>query len=256
MSENILTKLQNGVLHIILNRPKKKNALKRSMYAGMADALEKGEKNPAVRVFLIYGQGDSFCAGNDLKDFQNPLPAGQRNSSGDFVKNILNAKKPIIAAVHGYAIGIGVTMLFHCDIIYASENAKLRLPFVNLGLTPELGSSYMLPRLAGHHRASEILFFSEFFTAKEANEIGLINKIFRDENLFQNATSLAEKLAKMPPASLRSTKALIKKQSGKPLADFMPEEGLEFARRLGSGEAQEAFKAFFEKRKPDFSKFS
>ena len=132
MSENIITKLQNGVLHIILNRAKKKNALTRDMYAGMADALEKGENDPTVRVFLIYGEGDSFCAGNDLKDFQNPLPAGQRNPSGDFVKFILNAKKPIIAAVHGYAIGIGVTMLFHCDIIYAAENAKLRLPFVNL----------------------------------------------------------------------------------------------------------------------------
>lgn len=256
MTDQIITKIENRVLHIILNRPEKKNALTKTMYRGLANAIEKGENDKTVRVMLVYGK-ENFCAGNDLKDFQDTdnFKRSEERPTYDFMQNLMHAKKPIIAAVSGYAIGIGTTMLFHFDLIYASQDAKLQLPFTNLGLVPEFGSTFNLPALVGKFRAAELFFFGDFFTAEEAHKIGMINKIFKKEELIEKVSAIAEQLAEKPPTALRSTKQLVKKYYKSNLEKLMPEEFAEFARRQVSPEAQEAFKAFFEHRKPDFSKF-
>jgi enoyl-CoA hydratase/carnithine racemase len=255
MSEFIIIESMNNILRIEINCPKTKNAITRNMYAAMAKAINEGEQNPLIRVILLHGQNDYFTAGNDIKDFQNlPISDGS-NPVGDFMTAITNAKKPLIAAVSGYAIGIGTTMLFHFDLVYAGNNAKFQLPFINLGLCPEFGSTFLLPRLAGPHRAKELFYFGDFFDAQDAYEIGLVNKIFSAQKLLQNVIILAKRLAEKPPASMRLTKTLIKQNISVKLDDIIIEEGLHFADRLKSPEAKEAFAAFYERRKPDFSKF-
>ncbi len=257
MSEQIITKSENGVQHIIFNRSEKRNALTRVMYAGIAEGIEMAEEDPKIRVILIYGNGKCFSAGNDLKDFQDlEWGTGSTRPAVSWTEMILKAKKPIVAAVHGYAIGVGVTMLLHFDLIYAGTGCRFQFPFVNLGLVPEFGSTFNLPELVGHQRAAELLFFGDWFTAEEAEKMGMVNKIFPEDKLITEVVSLAEKLAEKPPGALRKTKELIKKHHLGVLSKLMPEEGAEFFRRQKSQEAQEAFKAFFEHRKPDFSKFT
>ncbi|MFX1311201.1 MAG: enoyl-CoA hydratase [Promethearchaeota archaeon] len=256
MSEKITYKTEKGVFHIVLNRPEKRNALTKKMYSGIAEGIKKAENNPEIRVILIYGNGKCFCAGNDLKDFQDLEWRSGTRTSGSFAESILNAKKPILAAIHGYAIGIGVTMLLNFDLVYASEDCRFQFPFVSLGLVPEFGSTFRLPQLVGYQRAAELFFFGDWFTAEEAKKMGIINKIFSEEKLITEVIFLAENLAEKPPVALRKTKELIKKHYRELLQKLMPEEGAEFAARQRSPEAQEAFKAFFERRKPDFSKFS
>jgi enoyl-CoA hydratase/carnithine racemase len=255
MSEFIITESRNNILRIEINCPKTKNAITRNMYTAMASAINEGEQNPTIRVIILHGQKEYFTAGNDIKDFQNlPISDGS-NPVRDFMTAITSAKKPLIAAVSGYAIGIGTTMLFHFDLVYAGNNAKFQLPFINLGLCPEFGSTFLLPRLAGPHRAKELFYFGDFFNAQDAYEIGLINKIFSDQELLQNVIMLATRLAEKPPASIRLTKALIKQNISEKLEDIIIEEGQHFANRLKSPEAKEAFAAFYERRKPDFSEF-
>lgn len=264
MSEQIIYKSENGVFHLILNRPEKRNALTRVMYAGIGEGIEKAEKDPKIRVILIYGNGKSFCAGNDLKDFQTtnkgteerPTGGSEKRPAGDFMGSILKSKKPILAAVHGFAIGVGVTMLLQFDLVYASKDCRFQFPFVNLGLVPEFGSTYRLPELIGYNRAAELFFFGDWFSAEEAEKMGFVNKLFPESELIKEITLLAEKLAEKPPEALRQTKALIKKFYSGNLEKLMPEESAEFFRRQVSPEAQEAFRAFFERRKPDFSKFN
>ncbi|MHA2281313.1 MAG: enoyl-CoA hydratase [Promethearchaeota archaeon] len=257
MSGQIITKSKNGVFHIILNRPEKRNALTRAMYAGIADGIDEAEKDPNVRVTLIYGNGKCFCAGNDLKDFQDlDWATSPSRTTVSWTEMILSAKKPIIAAVHGYAIGVGVTMLLHFDLVYASVGCRFQFPFVNLGLVPEFGSTFNLPALIGYQRAAELFFFGDWFTAEDSEKMGMINKTFSENELIDTVTGLAEKLAEKPPGALRKTKELIKKHHLGILSKLMPEEGIEFSRSQKSPEAQEAFRAFFEKRKPDFSKFT
>jgi len=256
MNDQIIFKPENGVLHIIFNREEKRNALTRVMYVRIAEGIEMAEKDPSIKVILIYGNGKCFCAGNDLKDFQDLEWSSGTRPSRSWTEWILTAKKPIIAAVHGYAIGVGVTMLLHFDLIYAAKGCRFQFPFVNLGLVPEFGSSYRLPELIGYQRAAELFYFGDWFNAEEANKIGIVNKIFPENELIETVTRLAETLAEKPPEALQKTKELIKKHYKENLEKLMPEEGAEFARRQTSPEAQEAFKAFFEKRKPDFSKFS
>jgi len=256
MNDQIILKSENGVLHIIFNRVEKRNALTRVMYTGIAEGIEMAEKDPNIKVILIYGNGKCFCAGNDLKDFQDLDWASGTRPSRSWTEWVLTAKKPILAAVHGYAIGIGVTMLLHFDLIYAAKECKFQFPFVNLGLIPEFGSTFTLPELIGRQRAAELFFFGDWFSAEDANEIGIVNKIFPESELIKEVVLLAEKLAEKPPEALRQIKAYIKKYYTGVLEKLMPEEGAEFVRRQKSPEAQEAFKAFFEKRKPDFSKFS
>ncbi len=257
MTGQILTKIENQVLHIILNRPKKKNALTRAMYAGLANAIKQGENDKDVRVILIYGYGDSFCAGNDLKDFQNIdlFKSSEERPTTTLKQELMNATKPIIGAIQGYAIGVGSTMLLHFDLLYAAPDAKFQFPFTKLGLVPEFGSSFNLPELVGKFRAAELLFFGDFFTGEEAHFIGMVNKVFIEEELIEKVTMIAEQLAERPPTALRSTKELIRKYHKGILEKILSEELAEFMRRQVSPEAQEAFKAFFEHRKPNFSKF-
>jgi enoyl-CoA hydratase/carnithine racemase len=257
LSEHIKTKSEKGVYHIVFNRAEKRNALTRAMYAGLAEGIYNAENDTNIKVILIYGNGACFCAGNDLKDFQDTdLVNGETRPSRNFTEEILNAKKPIIAAVHGYAVGIGVTMLLQFDLVYCAEKTRLQFPFVNLGLIPEFGSTYRLPQLIGSQRAADLFFFGDWFTAEDAYNMGMISKIFPEAELIEKVTSLAEILSEKPPEALRQTKKFIKKYHKENLAKLMPEEGAEFFRRQRSPEAQEAFKAFFEHRKPDFTKFT
>lgn len=256
MTDEIITKLENNVLHIILNRPLKKNAITDNMYEKFSIALNEGEGNSEVKIYLVYGKGDSFCSGKDVKDFQNVnyfAKTGENPSAG-FMKAILNAKKPIIGAVHGYVVGIGATMSLHFDLLFAASDTKFRFPFTDLGLVPEFGSTLLLPSIIGKFKASEMFLLADFFTAEDAYRMGLINRVFPKEHFLENAILIAESLAEKPNIALIKTKELLKKNNGATLLNRISEEGIEFAERQVSPEAQEAFKAFFEKRKPDFSK--
>lgn len=255
MSEYIATKQSNGVLHIILNRPEKRNALTRDMYKAISENMRKGDEDPKIRVILVYGNGKCFCAGNDIKDFQDKEWAGNEGPSS-LTKSIPSIKKPLMAAVHGYATGIGATMLLHFDLVYASQGCRFQYPFVNLGLVPEFGSTFNLPILVGYQRAAELFFFGDWFTAIEAVNLGVVNKVFPEEELISEVSVIAESLALKPPSSIRETKRLIKRLYSDALSKYKPEEEEVFMRMQKSPEAQEAFQAFLERRKPDFSKFA
>lgn len=254
MSEHIVTELASGVLRIEMRRPEKKNALTGPMYAAMADALERAAREDAVRVMLIHGQPEVFTAGNDLADFLDGPADDPDRPVFRFLRNIAAAPKPLIAAVTGNAVGVGTTMLLHCDLVYAGEGARFQLPFVNLALCPEAASSLLLPRLAGHPRAAELLFFGEPFNAAKACEIGLANAVLPDAAVLAHAQERAQKLATLPAASLRETKRLLKESVAALVPQVMQAEGEIFRRQLASPAAKEAFAAFLEKRKPDFSK--
>ena len=251
----ILAEFQDGVLRIVMNRPEKKNALTMAMYAALTDAIRQGEKNPAVRVMLICGAGGCFTSGNDLKDFVEIPPRDESSPVFRFMATISRAEKPIIAAVSGLAVGIGTTMLLHCDLVYAGSGAKFILPFVNLGLNPEAGSSFLLPLLAGYQRAAELLLLGEPFSAEKAKEIGLVNAICDDAEVVNYAMDQARKLATKPQVSVRLTKAMLKKGNARIVESIMSEEAAILIKRLASPEAAEAFAAFGERRQPDFSSF-
>lgn len=246
---------QRGVFLIGIHRPEKKNALSLQMYQALADALTQAEGDPAVRVILLHGTPDCFTSGNDLQDFLASPPSGLESPVFRFLAAIRQAKKPIVAAVNGPAIGIGTTMLLHCDLIYAGDQAQFQLPFVNLGLCPEAGSSILLPRLIGHPRAAELLMLGEVFDAPRALELGLINAILPGAKLFQHAIAQAQKLAEKPPASVRLTKQLLKAAPTTSTEQALLTEAGHFLRMLGQPEAREALTAFFERRAPNFSQF-
>jgi enoyl-CoA hydratase/carnithine racemase len=244
-----------SVLTIAFNRPAKKNAITAAMYQAMADTLKAADGDAGVRVVLVEGGPDIFTAGNDLEDFLNNPPAGNDSPVFQFLYNISHAKKPIIAAVAGAAVGIGTTMLLHCDAVYAAENARFALPFASLGLCPEAASSLLLPALAGYQRAAEKLMFGEPFDVNEARDMGLVNKILPAAELAAFARARAQKLASLPAGAVRTTKSLMKGAHQKAVEAQMTDEGAHFRKMLSSPEAKEAFSAFLEKRKPDFSKF-
>lgn len=248
---DILTAQADGILTVTFNRPDKKNALTSAMYATLADALEAAETDPAVRVILFTGNGGAFTAGNDLQDFLNNPPQGDNTPVFRFLRAISTASKPMIAAVSGVAVGVGTTMLLHCDLVYAGESAKLSLPFVNLALVPEAASSLLLPAMVGHHRAAELLLLGEAFTPATAKDYGIVNAIYPDDHLLAEATAVARKLAAKPPTALRLTKQLLKRTKGD-VAGHMAQEGEHFRSQLKSAEAREAMTAFFEKRPPKF----
>lgn len=254
--KNILTENIDGVLRIEIDRPDKKNALTAAMYQAMADALKAGEADPGVRVLLIHGKADLFTAGNDLQDFLDNPPRDDQRPVFQFLYGISQAKKPIVAAVAGAAVGIGTTMLLHCDLVYAAPNARLQLPFVNLGLVPEAGSSLLLPALVGYQRAAELLLLGEPFDAHKAKEMGLVTEVVPAELLLQTAMAQAKKLAAKPAASLRLSKQLMKQGQAAAVAQQIRLESNQFGERLASPEAKEAFSAFLEKRQPDFSRFN
>jgi enoyl-CoA hydratase/carnithine racemase len=253
---DIITEHASGVLSITINRPARKNALTAAMYQTMADAFFDAENDPAVRVVLIRAIGDTFSAGNDIEDFMKAPPAKQDAPVFQFLRRISSAQKPVVAAVTGGAVGVGTTMLLHCDLVYAASTAKFALPFVQLGLCPEAASSLLLPRIAGYQRAAEKLLLGEPFDAAEAANMGFVNRVMSVEEVDGFAFAQAKKLAALPAASLKVSKALMKGAQAGEISARIVEEGEHFARMLAAGEAQEAFKAFFEKRKPDFSRFN
>lgn len=254
MADQVLVEVKDRVMWIRMNRPEKKNALTGAMYTAMSDAITQAGNDPAVRAILITGTQDCFTAGNDLVDFSNAKPGGPAPAI-TFLQTISTVQKPVIAAVSGVAVGIGTTMLLHCDLVYAGPSAKFHLPFVNLGLCAEGGSSLLLPAMLGQHRAAELLLFGDPFGAETAKELGIVNQIFPDAELWASAGAKAQQLAEKPPAALRATKALLKHHTSAALQETMLREGQQFASLLQGPEACEAMTAFMERRKPDYSKF-
>jgi len=256
MTDHILTTVDNGVMTIRINRPEKKNALTVAMYGAMGESLQAAESDDHVRVVLITGTANIFSAGNDIMDFMQNPPFDVNSPVANFLMAIVKAQKPIVAAVNGVAIGVGTTMLLHCDLVYAGENARFHLPFVDLALVPEAGSSYILPRMMGHQRAAELLMLSDSFDAQTAREFGFVNEVLPDDGVEARAMAVARALAAKPPAALRLTKALIKRGSAEAVEETIYHELGQFRQLLQSPEATEAFTAFMERRKPDFSKFN
>jgi enoyl-CoA hydratase/carnithine racemase len=252
---NIVSSVRNRVAFVELARLDKKNALTGDMYAGLADAISVADADAQVRAVLLHGAPDCFCAGNDVADFLKRPPLAQGSPSQRFFEVMQSAKKPIVAAVGGPAVGIGTTMLLHCDLVYAATNARFQLPFVPLGIVPEFGSTYILPLLAGYQRAAELLLLGQPFTAEKAKEVGIVSDVVSPDQLMSRATQVCEALAALPPESIRLTKSLMKKRHAAQVRETIAEEIKVFGERLGSAEAKEAMSAFLEKRKPDFSKF-
>ena len=255
MSQHILTETRERIARIEIKRPDKKNALTADMYQAMADALRAAGADPQVRVVLIHGQPDCFSAGNDLRDFLERPPHGEHSPVFQFLGAISTVSKPMIAAVGGPAVGVGTTMLLHCDLVYAAPQTRFQLPFVPLGLLPEAGSSLLLPQLAGYQRAAELLLLGQPFSAEKALAVGIVTEVVPAEELLEYAQHAAAAVAALPPESVRLTKALMNKRDAAEVAARIEEESRMFRERLGSPEAKEAMNAFFEKRKPDFSRF-
>lgn len=252
---NVIVEVKDRVLRIELARPDKKNALTQEMYRAMTAALAAADADAAVRAVLIHGARDCFTAGNDLKDFLDRSSAGGPSEGFNFISALPKLAKPLVAAVGGSAVGIGTTMLLHCDLVYASTGARFQLPFVPLGLVPEAASSLLLPAIAGYQRAAELLLLGQPFSAEKAFAAGFVTEIVPETELLEYARNAAASIAALPPASVRLTKQLMKRPLGQAVPAQMEEERRIFAERLGSGEAKEAMTAFFEKRKPDFSRF-
>lgn len=255
MTEALIHELSDGVLSVSFNRADKKNALTLAMYDALVEQLQRAQDDATIRVVVLRGEGGVFTAGNDLGDFMKNPPSSMDSPVGRLLAILPKLRKPLIAAVDGAAIGLGTTILLHCDLVYCSARAKFKLPFVPLGLCPEAGSTYLLPRLAGRVRATELLMLGESFTAEVAHEIGLVNRVVEHETLDDVANAAAKKVAALPPASVRLTKQLISQAHADLLHASMEREGGEFLARLRSPEALEAMTAFFQKRAPDFSKF-
>ncbi len=251
----------NGVATIEIARPEKKNALTVAMYQAMAEALRAAVADPAVRTVLITGQPGVFTSGNDIEDFMARPPGSGGSHVAEspvfqFMQALLECDKPVVAAVTGAAVGIGTTMLLHCDFVYVSDEARLAMPFVGLGLVPEYASSLLVPQLMGHRRAAEKLLLAEPFTAEQAVECGIANAVLPATEVVNHARRVAERFNALPPGAVREAKRLMRAPQHEQVLKVIAEEGTLFAARLRSPEAMEAFQAFFQKRKPDFSKFS
>jgi len=250
---DILVHTEAGVCTITLNRVDKKNSITAAMYGAMADALAAAESDPAVRVVVFQGDATVFSAGNDIGDFLNQPPAGEGAPVFRFLRGIASFPKPVVAAVCGPAVGVGTTLLFHCDLVVAGDNAAFSMPFVNLGLCPEAASSLLVPQMMGYHRAAEALLLGEPFMAEAALEVGLVNRVVPPTECNAVAQAQARKLAGKPLSSLVETKRLMKLGQTAPVLERMAIEGDSFGRMLGEPAAREAFTAFMQKRKPDFS---
>jgi enoyl-CoA hydratase/carnithine racemase len=256
---SIKTATLNGVATIEIARPEKKNAITGEMYQQMADALTAATADNAVRAVLITGQPGIFTSGNDIEDFM-ARPPGQGSDAMDspvfrFMRALLEIDKPVVAAVTGAAIGIGTTMLLHCDFVYVSDEARLAMPFVSLGLVPEFASSLIVPQLMGNARAAEKLLLGDPFTGADAVECGIANAVLPANEVAIHARRIAERFNALPPGAVRDSKKLMRRARTESTLETIAVEGELFGKRLRSPEAQEAFSAFFQKRKPDFSKF-
>ena len=251
---DIITERSGSILRVQLNRPAKKNAMTMSMYVTLADILNDAAKDEQVHVVLWHGAGDSFCAGNDVQDFMKNPPGPGESPQARLMDALMNFDKPIVAAVHGAAIGGGTTMLTHCDFVYAGESAKVQMPFINLALVPEFGSSCTVPARIGYLRAAELILMGMSFDAKRAAELGLVTRVVSDQELMFTAMETAQKLAKKAIGALQACKRLMKRSSRDQIEQAMKVEMEEFALRVRSAEAREAFTAFLEKRPPNFSR--
>ena len=251
---SIKTGVVNGVATIEIARPEKKNALTRAMYIAMADALDAATADASVRAVLITGQPGIFTSGNDIDDFTQ-RPAGTESPAIVFMKALLACDKPVVAAVTGAANGIGTTMLLHCDFVYVSDEARLAMPFVSLGLVPEFASSLLVPLLMGNARAAEKLLLGDPFTGADAVDCGIANAVLPAAEVAPHARRVAERFNALPPGAVRDTKRLLRRARSAAVLETIDTESTTFAARLQSPEAKEAFSAFFQKRKPDFSRF-
>src|SRR5260370_37752864 len=254
MADQVSVEITDRVLSVRMDRPEKKNALTRAMYIAMTAAIQQAEASATVRAIFITGTADCFTAGNDLMDFASAAP-GETSPAIAFLQTLAAAQKPVVAAVNGMAIGIGTTMLLHCDLVYAASSSRFQLPFVNLGLCPEAASSFILPRLMGHHRAAELLFLGAPFSADAARDLGIVNEVYAECELLAAATAKANLLAEKPPTALRMTKALLKHSVADARAEAMERETKQFSLLLQGPEAKEAMTAFLQRRKLDFSNF-
>ena len=244
MPDTLITR-DNHILRIQLNRPRKKNALTPAMYDSLREAIEGANDDSSIHVISLTGSGDSFCAGNDLNTF---LADPGSDAAARFIKAIAGAQTPIVAAVNGVAVGVGVTMLLHCDLVYASEDAKFNFAFIDLGLLPEAGSSYLLPRMLGYSGAAELLMLGEAFSAEKAQECGIVNQVVAAEALDDLARSKAAQLAGKPPEALRQTKMLLRRGSAKAVEETMALELGMIGERLVSDETRAIMQAFFARR--------
>ena len=255
MTNEILISRDGGIQTIRINRPDKKNALTRAMYDTMTAALKEADAHDDVSAHFITGTGGIFTAGNDINDF---LAAGTAATGGAnevlrFIRLLPRIKKPVIAAVEGIAIGIGTTLLFHCDLVYATPDATFATPFLDLGLVPEAGSSLLMPRTMGHQRSFEMLVLGQSFTAERGREAGFVTAVVPGGDLESVAMRAAKRLAAKPPEALSIARKLLRGEPDE-IARRVDEEAIAFEQRLRSPEAREAFQAFLEKREPRFSK--
>jgi len=245
----------NGVAVIEIARPEKKNALTQAMYTAMTEAIVAADADSSIRALLITGQPGIFTSGNDLEDFMQRPPAGEDSPVFQFMKALAECGKPVVAAVTGGAIGIGTTMLLHCDLVYVSDEARLAMPFVGLGLVPEYASSLLVTQRVGHAKATELLLLGEPFNGESAVEMGIANAVLPAAEVVNHARRMAERFNALPPGAVRESKALMRRGQKALVQETIAVEGEIFGKRLRSPEAMEAFQAFFQKRKPDFSKF-
>lgn len=251
---DILSDITDGVMTLTINRPDKKNSLTQAMYGALADGLAQAATDATIRVVVLQGHVTIYSAGNDIGDFLNGPTSTLESPVYRFLQGIAQFPKPLIAAVCGPAVGVGTTMLFHCDLVYAGDNAAFSMPFVNLGLCPEAASSLLVPQMMGYHRAAEALLLGEPFMAEAAMEVGLVNRVVPPTEANSVAQAQARKLAAKPLTSLVETKRLMKKGQTDQVLARMAEEGQSFGRMLKEPAAREAFTAFMEKRRPDFSR--
>lgn len=249
---DILSHVEAGVMTLTFNRVARKNSLTAAMYSALADALAQAQADDTVRVVVLQGDETVFSAGNDIADFLNAPPAGEDAPVFRFLRQIATFPKPLVAAVCGPAVGIGTTLLFHCDLVYAGDNAAFSMPFVNLGLCAEGASSLLVPQMFGYHRAAEALLLGDAFYAEAALEVGLVNRVLPPSETNAQAQAVARKLAAKPLSSLVETKRLMKQGQQAQVLQVMSQEGAVFGRMLREPAAKEAFAAFMEKRAPQF----
>jgi enoyl-CoA hydratase/carnithine racemase len=250
----LLTERSGNIFRVQFNRPAKKNAMTLAMYSGLADLLNQADKDDNINVVLLHGAGDCFTAGNDLEDFMKNPPGPGDSPQSRLIGALIDFSKPLVAAVHGLAIGGGTTMLTHFDFVYAAEGTKFQVPFINLALVPEFGSSYSLPRQLGYLQAAELLMLGEPFNAARAGELGLVTAVVPASEVLARATETAQKLARKPTGALRACKDLLKRPGREQLKQSVAGEMEEFAAHVRSAEAKEAISAFFEKRPPNFAR--
>jgi enoyl-CoA hydratase/carnithine racemase len=252
--DEIITERSGSVLRVELNRPAKKNAMTSSMYVTLADVFNDAVKDEQVRVVLWHGAGDSFCAGNDIEDFLKNPPGPGESPQARLMNALVDFDKPLIAAVQGAAIGGGTTMLTHCDFVYVGESAMFQMPFVNLALVPEFGSSFSIPARIGHIRAAELILLGQPFDARKAADLGLVTQVVSDQSLLATATETARKLAAKPAGALQASKKLMKQSFREQIKAAMRAENEEFSAQVRSQDAKEALAAFLQKRPPNFNR--